>query len=86
MRSAFSKNGRYCDDMTFGGDFGEKEVIGPAENSKIQKKCVPGQVRIFLYGREKLPILSLRAEAEKPRRAVRPGFILSRSLGSTHLR
>ena len=53
---------------------------------KDTKKCVPGQVRIFLYGREKLPILSLRAEAEKPRRAVRPGFILSRSLRSTHLR
>ena len=35
--AAFSKNGHYCDDMTFSGDFGEKEVIGPAENSKIQK-------------------------------------------------
>ena len=67
--------------------FREGNEIGElAENSKIPKKCVPGQVRIFLYGREKLPILSLRAEAEKPRRAVRPGFILSRSLRSTHLR
>ena len=37
LRSAFSKNGHYCDDMTFSGDFGEKEVIGPAETDKYYK-------------------------------------------------